>query len=98
MPYVGEEGADLLDHEVDGVHDVAEDVRGDLAALAQVALRDLGHRLEEDGDVLLEVLAAPLLLVTLCLGVDVRVEARHGVVEVPRELSSVVVGGYAEAG
>src|SRR5947207_1274964 len=61
-----------------------------LAAAAEVALRDLGDRLEKARDVLLEVLAPPLLLVALGLGGDLGAEPRDGVVEGARELADLV--------
>ena len=47
LAHVGEEVADLLDHDVDGVHHAAEHVGGHLAALGEVALGDLHGGVEE---------------------------------------------------
>ena len=81
VPNVGQQGGDLLDHDVDGVDDAAEDVRRHLAAPREIALGDLHDRVEERLDVLLEILALLLLVVALGLGHDLRAQAHHGVVE-----------------
>src|SRR5258708_1482981 len=72
----GEEGRGALGRGVGGGVDVAEAVRGPLAAAAEGAPRDLGARLEGARDVLREVLARPLLLVALGLGGDLRTQPR----------------------
>src|SRR2546421_644306 len=94
VPHVGQQRADLLDHEVDGVDDVAEHVGRDFAALAQITLRDLCHRFQEDRDVLLQLLAPLTLLVALGLGEHLRTQPRDRVVDRARELTDLVARAH----